>query len=54
MELVFVTRNDYKLKEHSPYFKKLFKSDSTLYTIPEGGTNDLAIKGCTEILTPRG
>jgi 1-aminocyclopropane-1-carboxylate deaminase len=52
MELFFVTRNDYKLKEHSPYFKKLFKSDSTLYTIPEGGTNDLAIKGCTEILTP--
>jgi len=51
MELVFVTRKDYRLKEHIPYLEDLFKSDPSLYSIPEGGSNTLAIKGCTEILT---
>jgi 1-aminocyclopropane-1-carboxylate deaminase len=51
MELVFVTRKDYRLKEHIPYVGNLFKSDPSLYSIPEGGSNALAIKGCTEILT---
>jgi 1-aminocyclopropane-1-carboxylate deaminase/D-cysteine desulfhydrase-like pyridoxal-dependent ACC family enzyme len=41
MELNFVSREEYKKKDASNF------SDS--YIIPEGGSNALAVKGCTEI-----
>ena len=53
MQLVFVSRAQYALKETSAFLKTLHDSYGDFYTVPEGGTNDLAIKGCAEILTPK-
>ena len=51
MELHFVNRSDYKLKNTSIFINKLKKRLGDFYLLPEGGTNDLAIKGCAEILS---
>ena len=48
MELVFVTRSDYKDK--TVLQKKYVPPDSKKYWLPEGGTNNAAIRGCTEIM----
>jgi 1-aminocyclopropane-1-carboxylate deaminase len=51
MRFHFVSREDYRQKEEASFlesFKKLF---GDFYLLPEGGTNDLAVKGCAEILT---
>jgi len=51
MNFKFISREDYREKD-SPGFIKALKSElGQFYWIPEGGTNDLAIKGCEEILT---
>ncbi len=52
MQLHFISRADYKLKEQEPFITQLQHTFGDFYLIPEGGTNELAIKGCTEILTP--
>lgn len=51
MQLVFVSREEYALKEHGSAVKSLQKTLGELYILPEGGTNKLAVKGCEEILT---
>ena len=53
MQLHFVSRSDYKLKETSLFIENLKNKLGHFYLVPEGGTNDLAIKGCQEILTPK-
>ena len=50
MQLVFVTRAEYKLKELGETASRLVAAKN-LVVIPEGGTNKLAVKGCMEILT---
>ncbi len=50
MQLKFVTRADYRLKEKMPIVQEMIKNEPSLHIIPEGGTNSLAIKGCKEIL----
>jgi 1-aminocyclopropane-1-carboxylate deaminase len=50
MELHFVAREDYKRKEGSEFIEKLKSKFGDFYLIPEGGDNELGIKGCTEIL----
>ena len=52
MQLYFISRSDYKLKENADFIKNLNNKFGDFYLVPEGGTNDLAIKGCEEILTP--
>ena len=52
MQLHFISRSDYKLKETPEFIEKLKKQFGHFYLVPEGGTNSLAIKGCKEILTP--
>ncbi len=52
MQLVFVSRSDYRKKEQLPLVKKLIDVHEA-YVIPEGGTNALAVKGCEEILSNR-
>lgn len=52
MQLHFVSRSDYKLKETVEFIENLKKKFGDFYLVPEGGTNNLAIKGCEEILTP--
>ncbi|CAL1520008.1 pyridoxal-phosphate dependent enzyme [Chitinophaga sp. MM2321] len=48
MQLLFVSRSDYRQKEKSPLFKELA---DPVYIIPEGGHNALGAKGCEEILS---
>lgn len=52
MDLVFVTRADYKQKNSPAFIEDLKSKYKESYIIPEGGTNALAIKGCEEILEP--
>ncbi|WP_347373205.1 pyridoxal-phosphate dependent enzyme [Aequorivita sp. Q41] len=51
MDLQFISREKYKRKENSAFIKTLKEKFGAFYLLPEGGTNDLAVKGCEEILT---
>ena len=51
MEFDFVSREGYRLKEERTFVENLKQKFGDFYLIPEGGTNELAIKGCEEILT---
>lgn len=51
MQLEFVDRTTYREKDSSDFIVKLKEKFGEFYIVPEGGTNDLAIKGCEEILT---
>lgn len=51
MKFVFVTREQYRLKESANFIQQIQKDFGNFYLLPEGGTNQLAIKGCEEILT---
>jgi 1-aminocyclopropane-1-carboxylate deaminase len=46
----FVSRQAYREKDSRDFLTKLEQKFGRFYLIPEGGTNDLAIKGCEEIL----
>ena len=50
MKFVFVSRDTYKLKETPEFIKEMKSQFGDFYLLPEGGTNELAIKGCEEIL----
>ena len=50
MHFIFVTREDYRNKNEQTQLEKWGILTEAFYIIPEGGTNDLAIKGCEEIL----
>lgn len=51
MRFYFVSRTAYRDKESSSFISFLCEKFGNFYLIPEGGTNELAIKGCEEILT---
>jgi 1-aminocyclopropane-1-carboxylate deaminase len=51
MKLVFVTREKYILKDTAASLKEYHEQFGDFYNIPEGGTNELAVKGTQEILT---
>ena len=51
MKLIFISRKDYKLKTDPEFLKTLMQHYGPAYPIPEGGTNELAVRGCSEILT---
>ena len=51
MKLVFVSRDTYRLKETPEFLEKIQSQFGDFYLLPEGGTNELAIKGCGEILS---
>jgi len=53
MHLHFISRSNYKLKNTPTFIERLKQQFGDFYLLPEGGTNDLAVKGCTEILTPQ-
>lgn len=47
----FVSREDYRLKAEAYFLENLIRKHGDFYLVPEGGTNELAVKGCEEILT---
>lgn len=51
MELVFVSRVKYRDKMNPEFVKSLEDQFGSFYLIPEGGTNEWAVKGCEEVLT---
>ncbi|GAA4298925.1 1-aminocyclopropane-1-carboxylate deaminase/D-cysteine desulfhydrase [Aestuariibaculum suncheonense] len=51
MQFEFVSRDVYREKTSEEFINKLKNKFGNFYLVPEGGTNDLAIKGCEEILT---
>ena len=50
MTFKFISRALYREKQNPSIIKSILKGFSNYYFVPEGGTNDLAIKGCEEIL----
>lgn len=50
MHLHFVDRDTFRNKESAIFHSQLKELFGDFYLIPEGGTNVLAVKGCTEIL----
>lgn len=51
MQFSFVSREEYRKKDTEGFIIKLKNTFGDFYLIPEGGTNSLAIKGTSEILT---
>jgi len=51
MKLHFVSREEYRKKDSPEFIKTLVKQFGDFYLLPEGGTNELAVKGCAEILS---
>ena len=49
MELISVSRSAYRLKEEDPGIKEILKSYHPACIIPEGGANELAMRGVAEI-----
>lgn len=52
MGFKFLSRDAYRKKESQELLRLLREEFGRFYLLPEGGTNQLAIKGCEEILTP--
>lgn len=51
MDFEFVTREQYLEKKSTKFIDELNQRYGDFYLIPEGGTNNFAVKGCEEILT---
>ena len=50
MQLNFVSRTDYRRKDDPDFLADLIRQVGPCYILPEGGTNDLAIRGTAEIM----
>lgn len=51
MQFKFVSREDFRNKNNDTFLADLKTEFGDFYLLPEGGTNELAVKGCEEILT---
>jgi 1-aminocyclopropane-1-carboxylate deaminase len=51
MQFKFVTREEYRHKTEKEFIENLKHEFGHFYLVPEGGTNEFAIKGCEEILS---
>ncbi|WP_161888972.1 1-aminocyclopropane-1-carboxylate deaminase/D-cysteine desulfhydrase [Pontibacter russatus] len=50
MELEYVSRETYRQKAEPKFLQELSDQYNQPYILPEGGTNNFAVKGCTEIV----
>jgi 1-aminocyclopropane-1-carboxylate deaminase len=50
MDLKFISREKYRTKARQEFVNELQEHYGDFYLIPEGGTNNLAIKGCEEVV----
>lgn len=53
MQLEFISRELYRSKSDPGFEALLRERFGDFYLVPEGGTNELAVKGCGEILTKK-
>ncbi|HDZ15146.1 MAG TPA: 1-aminocyclopropane-1-carboxylate deaminase/D-cysteine desulfhydrase [Pricia sp.] len=51
MQFKFVSRAEYRDKEKESFLKPLQHEFGAFFILPEGGTNTLAVLGCSEIVT---
>jgi 1-aminocyclopropane-1-carboxylate deaminase/D-cysteine desulfhydrase-like pyridoxal-dependent ACC family enzyme len=51
MKLIYIDRTAYRNKDQPEFITQLKKEHAPFYLIPEGGTNELAIQGCEEIVS---
>jgi 1-aminocyclopropane-1-carboxylate deaminase len=51
MQLHYVSRETYRTKTEKEFIEQLKNQFGDFYLIPEGGTNELAVKGCAEFTT---
>jgi 1-aminocyclopropane-1-carboxylate deaminase len=51
MRFKFVSRESYRRKTESDFISNLKNEFGDFFYVPEGGTNDYAVKGCQEILS---
>ncbi len=49
MQLFYTDRDSYRRKDTPAFIEKLKAAHGSFYLIPEGGSNALAVKGCSEI-----
>ncbi|MGQ9644505.1 MAG: 1-aminocyclopropane-1-carboxylate deaminase/D-cysteine desulfhydrase [Ignavibacterium sp.] len=49
MEFYYLSRSDYRKKYSDEIISRLHKEFGDFFLIPEGGSNNLAVKGCSEI-----
>ncbi|MBT8134690.1 MAG: pyridoxal-phosphate dependent enzyme [Gammaproteobacteria bacterium] len=50
MQLHYVDRARYRQKHQPEYLKRIKQEFGDVYLLPEGGSNELALKGCEEII----
>lgn len=50
MKIHFVRREEYRRRYDAAYHAELAERFGNFYLLPEGGSNELAVKGCREIL----
>ncbi len=50
MKLHFISRTEYREKSSPDFQQQLIEKFGDFYMLPEGGSNQLAVKGCEEIL----
>ena len=51
MQFEFVSREVYRQKDSTTFQQQLLRKYPHCYLLPEGGTNELAVRGCKEIIT---
>ena len=51
MKIYYIDRKSYRKKESSEIINQLQEKFGDFYLLPEGGTNELAVKGCSEIIS---
>ena len=51
MQLHFVSRSDYRKKQEAEFIEKLHEKFGAFYLIPEGGSNQLALQGVSELMS---
>ncbi|MCV6629893.1 MAG: pyridoxal-phosphate dependent enzyme [Flavobacteriaceae bacterium] len=52
MQLKYISRSAYRHKTEPHFIRELQRHYGDFYLVPEGGTNELAVLGCEEILSP--
>jgi len=50
MQLHYIDRHQYRLKNEPRFIEELKQRFGNIYILPEGGSNQLAIRGCEEIV----
>jgi len=48
MQLHYISRTQYREKDNPAFIQELHNKFGDFYLIPEGGTNEFAVKGCAE------